>query len=65
MSVSKAKINNTNKNIDQDLINWCRSQVVQLLTKGKSVDQIADIVKVDPRTIYRDQHTSVRTLMKS
>jgi hypothetical protein len=55
MSVSKAKINNTNKNLDQDLIDWRRSQVVQLLSKGKSVDQIADILQVDPRTIYRDQ----------
>ena len=55
MSVSKAKTNNTNKNLDRDLIVWRRSQVVQLLSKGKSVDQIADIVQVDPRTIYRDQ----------
>jgi hypothetical protein len=56
MSVSKEQINNNSKNIDQDLIDWRRGQVVQLLSKGMSVDQTADILHVDPRTIYRDQH---------
>jgi hypothetical protein len=38
----------------QELIDWRRGQVVELISKGKNLTQIAEILKVDVSTISRD-----------
>jgi hypothetical protein len=38
-----------------DLIKWRRGQVIELLGKGKHNNEIAEILKVDHGTIYRDR----------
>jgi DNA-binding MarR family transcriptional regulator len=40
--------------VQQDLIDWRRKQVVELLSKGKNLTQIAEILKVDRSTVSRD-----------
>lgn len=40
----------------QELIDWRRGQVVELISKGKNLTQIAEILKVDVSTISRDYH---------
>jgi hypothetical protein len=41
----------------QELIDWRRSQVIQLISKGKNLTQTAEILKVDVSTVCRDyQH---------
>ncbi len=50
------------------LVNWRRNKVVELVSKGKSLSQIADLLKVDVSTISRDwsyiQHNSEDVLEK-
>jgi hypothetical protein len=38
----------------QELIDWRRGQVIQLISKGKNLTQIAEILSVDVSTICRD-----------
>jgi hypothetical protein len=38
----------------QELIDWRRSQVIQLISKGKNLTQTAEILKVDVSTVCRD-----------
>ncbi|HEY6757060.1 MAG TPA: helix-turn-helix domain-containing protein [Nitrososphaera sp.] len=38
----------------QELIDWRRGQVMQLVSKGKNLTQIAEILNVDVSTICRD-----------
>jgi len=42
------------KKKQQELIDWRRGQVIQLISKGKNLTQIAEILKVDVSTICRD-----------
>src|SRR5215211_6655046 len=37
-----------------ELIDWRRGQVIELISKGKKLTQIAEILKVDVSTISRD-----------
>lgn len=43
------------KGITQDLIHWRRMEVARLLSRGVSVNAIADSLHVDTRTIFEDQ----------
>jgi hypothetical protein len=38
----------------QELIEWRRGQVIQLISKGKNLTQTAEILKVDVSTVCRD-----------
>ena len=38
----------------QELIDWRRAEVIQLISRGKNLTQIAEILKVDVSTICRD-----------
>jgi hypothetical protein len=38
----------------QELIDWRRGQVLQLISKGKNLTQIAEILNVDVSTVCRD-----------
>ena len=42
------------KKKQQELIDWRRGQVIELISKGKNLTQTAEILKVDIRTICRD-----------
>jgi hypothetical protein len=42
------------KQQQEELIDWRRGQVIELISKGKSLTQIAEILKVDVSTISRD-----------
>lgn len=42
------------KKQQQELIDWRRGQVIELISKGKNLTQIAEILKVDVSTISRD-----------
>jgi chloramphenicol O-acetyltransferase len=42
------------KQQQQELIDWRRGQVLQLISKGKNLTQIAEILNVDVSTICRD-----------
>jgi hypothetical protein len=42
------------KEKQQELIDWRRGQVIELISKGKNLTQIAEILKVDVSTISRD-----------
>jgi hypothetical protein len=45
------------KKKQQELIEWRRGQVIELISKGKTLTQTAEILKVDVSTICRDyQH---------
>jgi hypothetical protein len=49
------------KKFQQDILSWRRAEVVKLMSRGKSVNDIATILKVDPRTIYRDMEYANRS----
>jgi hypothetical protein len=38
----------------QELIEWRRSQVIELISKGKNLSQTAEILRVDVSTVCRD-----------
>jgi hypothetical protein len=42
------------KQQQQELIDWRRGQVIELISKGKNLTQIAETLKVDVSTISRD-----------
>jgi hypothetical protein len=42
------------KKKQQELIDWRRGQVIELISKGKNLTQIAEILKVDVSTVCRD-----------
>jgi hypothetical protein len=42
------------KQQQEELIDWRRGQVIELISKGKNLTQIAEILKVDVSTISRD-----------
>lgn len=42
------------KKKQQELIDWRRGQVIELISKGKNLTQTAEILKVDISTICRD-----------
>lgn len=42
------------KEKQQELIDWRRGQVIELISKGKNLTQLAEILKVDVSTICRD-----------
>jgi hypothetical protein len=42
------------KQQQQELIDWRRGEVIELISKGKNLTQIAEILKVDVSTISRD-----------
>ena len=54
--MTKDRAQNDRAQVQQNLIHWCRSQVVQLLSRGKTLTQIAEILRVDRSTITRDYH---------
>jgi hypothetical protein len=42
------------KEKQQELIDWRRGQVIELISKGKNLTQTAEILKVDVSTVCRD-----------
>jgi transcription initiation factor TFIIIB Brf1 subunit/transcription initiation factor TFIIB len=52
--LTRDRAQNDRSQVQQNLIDWRRSQVVQLLSKGKTLTQIAEILKVDRSTVSRD-----------
>jgi hypothetical protein len=42
------------KKTQQELVEWRRAQVIQLISKGKNLTQIAEVLKVDVSTVCRD-----------
>ena len=42
------------ENKQQELIDWRRGQVIELIGKGRNLAQTAEILKVDVSTISRD-----------
>jgi IS30 family transposase len=48
------------RKFQQDILSWRRAEVVRLMSRGKSVHEIATILKVDPRTVYRDMEYANR-----
>jgi len=42
------------KKQQQELIDWRRGQVIELISKGKNLTQIAEILKVNVHTVCRD-----------
>jgi hypothetical protein len=52
--LKKERAQNDRSEVQQTLIHWRRAQVVQLLSKGKNLTQIAEILKVDRSTVSRD-----------
>jgi hypothetical protein len=40
--------------LQQELIEWRRSQVIELISKGKNLSQTAEILRVDVSTVCRD-----------
>src|SRR5215203_7035410 len=47
------------KQQQEELIDWRRGQVIELISKGKNLTQIAEILKVDVSTVSRD-HQYIR-----
>lgn len=47
------------KQQQEELIDWRRGQVIEVISKGKNLTQIAEILKVDVSTISRD-HQYIR-----
>ncbi len=45
------------RELEQDLIMWRREQVLKYLSRGLDMNQIAKLLQVDPRTVYRDRDT--------
>ncbi len=56
MAIEKSEPKN-NKELEQDLISWRREQVLKYLSRGLDMKQIAKLLQVDLRTIYRDRET--------
>ena len=52
--MTRDRAQNDRSQVQQNLIDWRRSQVVQLLSKGKTLTQIAETLKVDRSTVSRD-----------
>jgi hypothetical protein len=44
----------TPSQIQKDLIKWRRAKVIELVSKGKNLSEIAEILKVDVSTVSRD-----------
>lgn len=52
--MTRKRAQNKNLQVKQVLIDWRRSQVFQLIQKGKTSKQIAEILQVDRSTVSRD-----------
>jgi DNA-binding transcriptional ArsR family regulator len=44
----------TPSQIQKDLIKWRRAKVIELVSKGKNLSEIAEILKIDVSTVSRD-----------
>jgi hypothetical protein len=44
----------TPSQIQKDLIEWRRAKVIELVSKGKNLSEIAEILKIDVSTVSRD-----------
>jgi hypothetical protein len=54
MSADMQEEKKASRQQQQELIDWRRGQVIQLISKGKNLTQIAEILNVDVSTICRD-----------
>lgn len=52
--MTRKRAQNKNLQVKQVLIDWRRSQVFQLIQKGKTLKQIAELLQVDRSTVSRD-----------
>lgn len=53
----KPELPKDKRELEQDLITWRREQVLKYISRGLDMNQIAKLLHVDPRTIYRDRET--------
>jgi hypothetical protein len=52
--LTRSRAQNKNLQVQQTLIDWRRSQIIQLIHKGKTLNEIAEILQLDRSTISRD-----------
>jgi IS30 family transposase len=52
--LTRTRAQNKNLQVQQMLIDWRRSQIIQLIHKGKTLNEIAEILQLDRSTISRD-----------
>ena len=52
--LTRNRAQNKKLHVRQAIIDWRRSQVLQLVQKGKTLNEIAEILQVDRSTVSRD-----------